>query len=121
MIDTIKKMSFEFFEREKTMLGGLSIFFIFCLVFPFITQPLNAIDIIFRGAVLSVLYAVLALGFSLIYGVAKQLKLSLGAYYVIGAYSMYFLLEAALIRPSLDLSPDGIVLLLYGFLPAIIT
>ncbi|MHA2335226.1 MAG: branched-chain amino acid ABC transporter permease, partial [Candidatus Hodarchaeales archaeon] len=67
-------------------------------------------------------YAVLAVGFSWIYGVAKQLKLSLGGYYVVGAYTMYFLLETMKITPSLALFStfDGIILLVLVLLPIIL-
>ncbi|MEE9573687.1 MAG: branched-chain amino acid ABC transporter permease, partial [Candidatus Neomarinimicrobiota bacterium] len=120
MLESISKMYLDFLDRERNILIGLAIYFTFCLVFPLITQPTNAFAIIFRGTVLSVLYAVLALGFSLIYGVAKQLKLSIGGYYVIAAYSMYFLLEVIQIRIAFNFDGiDGIVLLFLALFPII--
>jgi len=114
----------EFFEEQKWMIMSLISLFAFFLIFPFFTQEnsSNAMQIILLGAVTSALYAVLALGFSLIYGVAKQLKLSLGGYYVVGAYSMYFLLETARISPSASLlsNIDGFLLLALILLPIIL-
>jgi branched-chain amino acid transport system permease protein len=73
------------------------------------------------GAVLSAIYSILALGFSLIYGIAKQLKLSIGGYYVIAAYSMFFLLEARRIDPFLVVKDlDGFWLLLLALMPGIL-
>jgi branched-chain amino acid transport system permease protein len=120
MKESISKMFREFLDRKRNILVGLAIYFTFCIVYPLITQPTNAVGTIFRGAVLSALYAVLALGFSLIYGVAKQLKLSIGGYYVIAAYSMYFLLEVIQIRIVFDFSGiDGIALLFLAIFPII--
>ncbi|MFX0206437.1 MAG: branched-chain amino acid ABC transporter permease [Candidatus Hodarchaeota archaeon] len=114
----------DFFEEQKWTILGLIILFTFFLVFPFLTQEKSsqALQIIILGAVTSSLYAVLALGFSLIYGVAKQLKLSLGGYYVVGAYSMYFLLETVKINPRISLlnNIDGIFLLGLVALPIIL-
>ncbi|UCG02577.1 MAG: branched-chain amino acid ABC transporter permease [Candidatus Heimdallarchaeota archaeon] len=120
----------EYLQDEFWLLFGLVILFIFFLTFPFIysilyfEEPAIGIQIILNGIVISVLYATLALGFSLIYGVAKQLKLSLGGYYVIAAYSMYFLLEARQIVPGSvplivesEINIDGLILLGLFLLP----
>lgn len=112
------------FEKQKRPILVLIHLFIFFLIIPFLTQEntSQALQIIILGAVNSALYAVLALGFSLIYGVAKQLKLSLGGYYVVGAYTMYFLLEVVKINPNLSLlgKIDGIILLGLVTLPLVL-
>lgn len=77
-----------------------------------------ALQIFFTGLVTSATYSILALGFSLIFGIAKQLKLSLGGYYVIAAYMMFFLLEARKIVPNNRTDIDGFFLLTIFFIPA---
>ena len=47
------------------------------------------IEIIIYGAVSSAIYAMLAVGFTLIFGVARVLNLSHGAFYALGAYFTY--------------------------------
>ena len=46
-------------------------------------------DLLINGATTGAVYALLALGFTLIYGVAKILNLSHGAFYMLGAYVFY--------------------------------
>ena len=43
------------------------------------------------GAVISSIYALLAVGFTLIFGVARILNLAHGAFYALGAYGVYAL------------------------------
>ena len=50
-----------------------------------------AIEILIYGAVLSGIYALLAVGFSLIFGVARVINLTHGAFYMLGAYTTYAL------------------------------
>ncbi|MHA2305177.1 MAG: branched-chain amino acid ABC transporter permease, partial [Candidatus Hodarchaeales archaeon] len=76
-----------------------------------------SLQIFFTGLVTSATYSILALGFSLIFGIAKQLKLSLGGYYVTAAYLMFFLLEARKIIPQNQTDFDGIFLLAIFFIP----
>ncbi len=123
----------EFLQEEFWLLFGLGILFGFFLLFPFVmnpSQPAIGLQIVLNGIVVSVLYAILAMGFSLIYGIAKQLKLSLGAYYVIAAYTMYFLLEAVKIVPgsfpllkisATKINIDGIILWALVLLPVLLT
>jgi branched-chain amino acid transport system permease protein len=59
--------------------------------------------------------AISALGFSLIFGVAKQLKLSVGGYYVLGAYIMFFLVES--LNMSITASFDGFLTLILFLIP----
>ena len=50
-------------------------------------------DLLINGATTGAVYALLALGFTLIYGVAKILNLSHGAFYMLGAYIFYASLD----------------------------
>ena len=47
------------------------------------------LEILIYGAVSSAIYAMLAVGFTLIFGVARILNLAHGAFYALGAYSAY--------------------------------
>ncbi|UCE13026.1 MAG: branched-chain amino acid ABC transporter permease [Candidatus Heimdallarchaeota archaeon] len=125
----------EYLQEESKLLIGLGSLLVFFLVFPFIYsflflgKPDLGLQMVFNGTVISVLYATLAMGFSLIYGIAKQLKLSAGGYYVIAAYTMYFLLEAKQIvlgnipLPEISATSiklDGLLILGLYLLPIII-
>jgi branched-chain amino acid transport system permease protein len=48
-------------------------------------------EILLYGAVTSAIYAMLAVGFTLIFGVARILNLAHGSFYALGAYSAYVL------------------------------
>jgi branched-chain amino acid transport system permease protein len=50
-----------------------------------------ALEILIYGAVLSGIYALLAVGFALIFGVARVINLTHGAFYMLGAYITYAL------------------------------
>ncbi len=49
------------------------------------------IEILVYGAVISAIYAILAMGFTLIFGVARILNLAHGSFYALGAYLVYAL------------------------------
>jgi branched-chain amino acid transport system permease protein len=49
------------------------------------------VQILVYGAVISAIYAMLAVGFTLIFGVARILNLAHGAFYALGAYGVYVL------------------------------
>jgi branched-chain amino acid transport system permease protein len=49
------------------------------------------LQVLVYGAVISAIYAMLAVGFTLIFGVARILNLAHGAFYALGAYSAYVL------------------------------
>ena len=49
------------------------------------------VQIIVYGAVISAIYAMLAVGFTLIFGVARILNLAHGSFYALGAYGVYTL------------------------------
>ncbi|MHA1945960.1 MAG: branched-chain amino acid ABC transporter permease [Candidatus Hodarchaeales archaeon] len=129
---TINHVFLESFKKNRKyfVVGIISVLLV-CLLIPIVYQIslafqlidfTDALQVVILGAVLSSLYAVLAIGFSLIYGVAKMFKLSLGGYFVIGAYAMYFLLETVKIKFSFSLlnSLDGIILLILTVLPVIV-
>ena len=67
------------------------------------------LEILIVGAVSSAIYAMLAVGFTLIFGVARILNLAHGTFYALGAYGAYFftsifklpLLPAALLAVAL--------------------
>ncbi len=47
------------------------------------------LEILIYGAVSSAIYAMLAVGFTLIFGVARILNLAHGSFYALGAYAAY--------------------------------
>lgn len=102
-----KTSSFEFLHEERWLIVGLVIFFMSCISFMFLRDdPSTAIELILSCIVLGTLYSILSLGFSLILGVAKQFKLSLGGYYVLAAYTMFFLLKTVKIDPALNVADE---------------
>ena len=52
-------------------------------------------EILIYGAVTSAIYAMLAVGFTLIFGVARVLNLAHGSFYALGAYGAYVLTSVA--------------------------
>ena len=62
-------------------------------------------EILIHGAVSSAIYAMLAVGFTLIFGVARVLNLANGSFYALGPYGHY-VAPAHLGSPSL---PDAMV------------
>lgn len=52
-------------------------------------------EILIYGAVTSAIYAMLAVGFTLIFGVARVLNLAHGSFYALGAYGAYVLTAIA--------------------------
>ena len=52
-------------------------------------------EILIYGAVTSAIYAMLAVGFTLIFGVARVLNLAHGSFYALGAYGAYVLTSIA--------------------------
>jgi len=74
-------------------------------------------DLLISGATTGAVYALLALGFTLIYGVAKILNLSHGAFYMLGAYIFY----ASLVFLQLETFPALILaVILAAFIGAIV-
>lgn len=64
-----------------------------------------ALEILIYGAVLSGMYALLALGFALIFGIGRVINLTHGAFYMLGAYGTYVL--SAMLKWPLILSILG--------------
>ncbi len=59
-----------------------------------LTMPqTTVINIILSGIVQGAFYALIAVGFAIIFGVARLFKLSIGGYFVIGAYSAFWLFK----------------------------
>jgi branched-chain amino acid transport system permease protein len=71
------------------------------------------VQILVYGAVISAVYALLAVGFTLIFGVARILNLAHGAFYALGAYAIYSLTAVAGL-PLVVAAPIA-VLLVAGF------
>ncbi|MFW9855281.1 MAG: branched-chain amino acid ABC transporter permease [Candidatus Thorarchaeota archaeon] len=127
--------SLEYIQKEYRLIAGVaSIFLIYLgillyqLLFVHRSFGLT-LQIFMNGAVLSAIYSTIALGFSLIFGIAKQLKLSIGGYYVVAAYAMFFLIEARAIVPSPNTAIsvltesgtiDGFIFILIAYLPLIV-
>ena len=71
-------------------------------------------EILVYGAVISAIYAMLAVGFTLIFGVARILNLAHGSFYALGAYGVYTLTADAHL-PLLLAAPIAVLLVaLFG-------
>ncbi len=71
------------------------------------------VQILVYGAVISAIYALLAVGFTLIFGVARILNLAHGSFYALGAYAVYTL--TANVHLPLWLAAVAAVLLVAAF------
>lgn len=71
------------------------------------------LEILIYGAVSSAIYALLAVGFTLIFGVARILNLAHGAFYALGAYAAYVF--TSLLNFPLIIAAPLAVLLVAGF------
>jgi branched-chain amino acid transport system permease protein len=71
------------------------------------------LEILIYGAVSSAIYALLAVGFTLIFGVARILNLAHGSFYALGAYAAY-VFTSVLNFPLIVAAPLA-VLLVAGF------
>jgi len=66
------------------------VYLIYILVkYQFQSGPI--VSIVLSGFLQGAFYALIAVGFSIIFGVSKMFKLSIGAYFVVGAYAAYWL------------------------------
>lgn len=88
-------------NNDFNIVRFLVIFFIIYIFIMSVTQSIP-LQLILGHTINGATIAISALGFSLIFGVAKQLKLSVGGYFVLGAYSMYFLVRI----PQLSISQN---------------
>jgi branched-chain amino acid transport system permease protein len=71
------------------------------------------LEILIYGTVSSAIYALLAVGFTLIFGVARILNLAHGSFYALGAYAAYVL--TSLLNFPLVIAAPLAVLLVAGF------
>jgi branched-chain amino acid transport system permease protein len=71
------------------------------------------LQILIYGAVSSAIYAMLAVGFTLIFGVARILNLAHGSFYALGAYSAYVL--TSIFNVPLLIAAPLAVLIVAGF------
>ncbi len=71
------------------------------------------LEILLYGAVTSAIYALLAVGFTLIFGVARILNLAHGSFYALGAYATYVL--SSTLHLPLALAAPLAVLCVAGF------
>jgi branched-chain amino acid transport system permease protein len=62
---------------------------------PGLAQEMTLLEILIFGAVTGAIYAMLAVGFTLIFGVARVLNLAHGSFYALGAYGAYALTSIA--------------------------
>lgn len=62
---------------------------------PSLIQEVTLLEILIFGAVTGAIYAMLAVGFTLIFGVARVLNLAHGSFYALGAYGAYALTSVA--------------------------
>ena len=73
-------------------------------------------DVAFGGLVLGGLYALIAVGLSLQYGVARVLNVSHGEFIMLGAFATYSLYTFLGINPLISLVITGPVIFLIAFL-----
>lgn len=114
----------DFLQKERNTIILVVIIMVFLTVTPFLSySPATSIQIFINGLITASILAATSLGFSLIFGVAKQFKLSIGGYYLLGAYGMFFMLETLKISlQKISFSDlDGISFSALIFLPLILT
>ena len=73
-------------------------------------------QIIVNGVLLGGLYACIAIGFSIIWGVMNLINLAHGSMIVLGAYTTFLLSTQAGIDPFLTIPFAGALLFLFGYL-----
>jgi branched-chain amino acid transport system permease protein len=73
------------------------------------------LDIFIAGLLMGGIYALIAVGLSLQYGVARVLNISHGEFIMIGAFGTWMLYKTAGVNPLITLAMCGPVLFLMGF------
>jgi branched-chain amino acid transport system permease protein len=73
------------------------------------------LDIVIAGLLMGGIYALIAVGLSLQYGVAKVLNISHGEFIMIGAFGTWMLYKTAGVNPLITLALCGPVLFCIGF------
>jgi branched-chain amino acid transport system permease protein len=74
------------------------------------------LDVIVGGLLMGGIYALVAMGLNLQYGVARVFNVSHGEFIMLGAFITWFLFTAAGINPLLSLAICGPVMFIFGFL-----
>src|SRR4051812_27199826 len=78
-------------------------------------MPLTIIQIIVNGVLLGGLYACIAIGFSIIWGVMNLINLAHGSMIVLGAYITFFITTQTGIDPFLTIPMSGAALFVVGY------
>ena len=73
------------------------------------------LDVVIAGLLLGGIYALIAVGLSLQYGVARVLNVSHGEFIMLGAFGTWLLFSAAGINPLISLVICGPIVFLIGF------
>ena len=73
------------------------------------------LDIVIAGLLLGGLYALIAMGLSLQYGVARVLNISHGEFIMLGAFATWMLYIYAHLNPLISLVISGPIVFLIGF------
>jgi branched-chain amino acid transport system permease protein len=73
------------------------------------------LDIVIAGLLMGGIYALIAVGLSLQYGVARVLNIAHGEFIMIGAFGTFILYKTAGVNPIITLAMCGPVLFLIGF------
>jgi len=76
---------------------------------------LTILDVVIAGLLLGGIYALIAVGLSLQYGVARVLNISHGEFIMIGAFGTWMLYKMVGINPLITLAMCGPVIFLIGF------
>lgn len=99
---TFKKRFLE--ESDFQSIVFLSIAFPIFFIYVFMSYEVaSATNILLTGFMQGVFYALIALGFSIIFGIARMFKLSIGGYFIMGAYTAFWL------RQMTVMDADGIL------------
>ena len=74
------------------------------------------LDIVVAGLLMGGIYALIAVGFSLQYGVARVLNISHGEFIMLGAFITWMLYKVLGVNPLVSLAICGPIILIIGFL-----
>ena len=80
-----------------------------------VTMIVQILDVVIAGLLLGGIYAIIAVGLSLQYGVARVLNISHGEFIMLGAFGTWILFSAAGINPLISLVICGPIIFLIGF------
>ena len=77
---------------------------------------LTILDVVVAGLLMGGIYALIAVGFSLQYGVARVLNISHGEFMMLGAFITWMLYKVFGVNPLVSLAICGPIILIIGFL-----